>query len=1234
MPLSVALIIFIAELSLVSLLTIALHRLSPRWGLAPLLIFLGAQTTALGLSLFGMIDIEVGAQWVNLSLGAFLILPNLLLGLLIIYIVNGSHQARNALAGIVLISLAIGAIQFIPAAHFIFKGLSVNFQPQPAADRLVPFLLAFVLGVDMLVLILIYQWISNSRRSFPSLIASGSALFAAVCTDALLYPLLISSGPAMRTLEWGVHLGGKVLAVMVIWPWLALYLRRFAPSLPDSAAAYPRGILEILTTGTKLTPTSSRQSNLLLTLIQIDQLIVRSENPQELLDQTCQQLVNHGANQLAWIGLVDLEATQIRIHARAGIVKGDLDQDLIQYPEQSAILEPCWQAIEKAEAVVIPDIPVGDGLDSWQELSLKSGFHSIAALPMRRGGYVLGTLNVYAAPKNAFMPEEVRLLQQLADDLAYALVNLEARQQQLTLHSAAENMQDGLIIANMDGQIVYANQATTELVGRNNNELEKMSVQELLHTPTRPDLIDTQLHSLKQSGRVAFDYEFILPGQEPRYYAVRASNLYATALEASYLVINLSDRTDQHRYERQLEILNRFVTEMIDAHSLPALVKIVFRAGETLLRSKAGALYLLTTDRKAISEQYLDELPQDYAELAVFNPDLPFSTVLQTGQPVLVPDIGSDATYGEHLQFLKTDYYNSLMTLPVLYHRESIGVLVFIHSEPHAFTFRDLQLGNTLARTLAVTMQNLRLYQAEHTQRQFAEALVEAGRVLNSSLDLDEVLDHIMRQTISVIGCRAVNVMLIENNQARVVRSLDVTKPEETKPFAPRRLPLSTPTLVAMLNSRQPLIIPNTQEDERWYQDNLSAWIRSYAAAPLTLQDEVIGFLNMNSDQVNYFSPGVSGQMQAFAAAAATAIQNARLYQDLEQYSLDLEERVRARTSELSHAKEQIEQILAAVPDAVFVLDNEQRLEQANPAGETLLLTARENDIDLFAADFLQALQQGRLPIERAVLEVQERAYQAAVSILPLPDDLQGSVVVYRDVTRFRELDEMKTRFVSDVSHELRTPLTNLTLYLELMSMVKDPARHQDYLATLRRETERLTNLIEDLLTISRLEAGRVEINIEPVDIPELVNHLVNDRIPMATQRELTMTCSMAPNLPRAWADSRLLSQVLSNLLTNALNYTNSGGAIHLHSALKNGDDNSWVTIGVKDNGLGIEPDEMKYLFVRFFRGTASESTGAEGTGLGLAISKEMVESFDGRISVESQPGHGSTFTVWLKAVL
>ena len=229
-----------------------------------------------------------------------------------------------------------------------------------------------------------------------------------------------------------------------------------------------------------------------------------------------------------------------------------------------------------------------------------------------------------------------------------------------------------------------------------------------------------------------------------------------------------------------------------------------------------------------------------------------------------------------------------------------------------------------------------------------------------------------------------------------------------------------------------------------------------------------------------------------------------------------------------------------------------------------------------------------------------------------------------------RAADRLKTQFVADVSHELRTPLTNIRLYLELVDRGR-PEKFGDYMETLNRETERLVALIEDLLAVSRLDAGTAVPEPTPLDLNALAHGLVDDRQRLFSQKNLSVTFAPLAGLPRVEADERMLSQVLANLMTNAMNYTPAGGRISITTDVVPEGDGPWVRLTVADSGLGIPEEEKPQLFQRFFRGTASRRMNIAGTGLGLAICREILDRHGGRITFASKEGEGTAFTVWLK---
>jgi len=201
-----------------------------------------------------------------------------------------------------------------------------------------------------------------------------------------------------------------------------------------------------------------------------------------------------------------------------------------------------------------------------------------------------------------------------------------------------------------------------------------------------------------------------------------------------------------------------------------------------------------------------------------------------------------------------------------------------------------------------------------------------------------------------------------------------------------------------------------------------------------------------------------------------------------------------------------------------------------------------------------------------------------------------------------------------------------------LKRTVNDPDRAARYLETLTRESERLTNLINDLLSLSSLTADAVAFEPITLDINHLLKRLVEDRSTLAASRGLNLTLATDESIPNITGDERMLTQVFNNLLTNAMNYTSDGGRISLRTYTRSRADHKWVVVEVEDNGLGIPPDEITMIFRRFYRGRASKETSIAGTGLGLPICKEIIDRHNGRITVESDgvPGRGSRFFVWL----
>lgn len=240
---------------------------------------------------------------------------------------------------------------------------------------------------------------------------------------------------------------------------------------------------------------------------------------------------------------------------------------------------------------------------------------------------------------------------------------------------------------------------------------------------------------------------------------------------------------------------------------------------------------------------------------------------------------------------------------------------------------------------------------------------------------------------------------------------------------------------------------------------------------------------------------------------------------------------------------------------------------------------------------------------------------------------------VGRDITERRQMDELKETFLSTVSHELRTPLTSIKGFLEMLADDLDESMSEEqrsYMQAAGRNAERMTRLVNDLLDLSSLEAGRLMVETAEFDLQEAVTGVLAGMQSDFDERgiEVATQFGLGP-APRAWADRRRVEQVLTNLLSNAVKYGGENGRIDVVVG-PDQDDPSMVRVDVRDGGVGIPPEALEHLFDKFYRVDNSSTRSTTGTGLGLAISKALVELFGGQLSVESEVGIGSTFSFTL----
>lgn len=333
------------------------------------------------------------------------------------------------------------------------------------------------------------------------------------------------------------------------------------------------------------------------------------------------------------------------------------------------------------------------------------------------------------------------------------------------------------------------------------------------------------------------------------------------------------------------------------------------------------------------------------------------------------------------------------------------------------------------------------------------------------------------------------------------------------------------------------------------------------------------------------------------------------------------------------HAQQQA--LFNSMIEGVLVLDREGKVRLVNQAVERLF--GLNHDIrgqSLMEAFRMHALQEllNRAAIEGRMVGgeleipgIDLRCLQVnVVSLLNREGRHAGMLLVFHDLTRLRQLENTRREFVANVSHELRTPLSLIKGYVETLidGAKDDPAVALRFLQTIEKHADRLTFLIEDLLTISRLESGQIVMNLQPFELVPLVDHVLEDLGSRAAEKNITLRNTIPPGT-KIRADGDRLEQVLFNLIDNAIKYGKPDGLVEVSGRLL---DDKWVEVSVRDDGPGIPADAKDRVFERFYRIDRARSRDAGGTGLGLSIVKHIVQSHGGEVWIESELGKGSTF--------
>ncbi len=516
-------------------------------------------------------------------------------------------------------------------------------------------------------------------------------------------------------------------------------------------------------------------------------------------------------------------------------------------------------------------------------------------------------------------------------------------------------------------------------------------------------------------------------------------------------------------------------------------------------------------------------------------------------------------------------------------------------------------------------------------------ALLAVAKTATQSLDTENVLQDTLDKSLEILGFKVGYIRILEPEERRLV--VRAARGLNTPEFLANVVPLDSShrnVSRIVFETHEPYISPNIQKDRRFRHGFMAReGLVSAAFVPVMSKNRVTGLMMVGSPEFHKFSKREINLLQAFGSQLGAALENAQLY------------------DEVSKGKTYIENLVENAGDAILSTDVEDRILSWNRGAEAILGYSKEEIVGkhlsiLFPPERFHELADMRAKVQLSGalrdIEVQNKRKNGVMIYLSLSvspiTDAEGKIIgflrVAKDITekkryeqRLKELDQLKSDFVSNVSHELRTPLTAIKGSVDNMldGLTGDLNEKQSrYLVRIKSNADRLARLINDLLDLSRIEAG-IKLKRTNLSLPTVAREVVESLAPVAAEKRISFEIEFADNNLTAWADPDRIAEVLTNLLGNAIKFTPTRGKVTV-SLVRNGDD--WVKVSVADTGPGIPSDEAKRIFDKFYQVSQPERQKAMGTGLGLAIAKTLVELHGGKIWLKSEAGRGSTFSFTL----
>ncbi len=723
---------------------------------------------------------------------------------------------------------------------------------------------------------------------------------------------------------------------------------------------------------------------------------------------------------------------------------------------------------------------------------------------------------------------------------------------------------------------------------------------------------------------------------------------------------------------QRLSILNESSSEIGATLDLEQIYAAVERSTKKLMPAESFVITLYNEASNEIEGVYLIEQGARIPSIVrPMDEDSLTGKVIRTGKPILTNTLEDTDKAGGIVYGGDADPLSILSVPMVSPGGKAIGMLSAQSYHANAYTTEDLQLLGTLGNQAIVAIQNSRLFaETQRLAQELEQRVVERTaqltreqqntitllRILtevSSSLDLDRALNRTLSLLNDATGAEQGTIMLLHpedyllHYRAGYGYLSDRSDVTNSRGFT---LKVGEGLAGWVVQNREAVLISDLHKDPRWVRSTTSGQDhRSAIVAPLLVGEDVIGVLMIFHRELKFFSPDILNLVKAIASQVAVAINNAHLYELIRDQAERLGSMLRKEQEEASRSQA----ILEAVADGVLVTGNDNTISFVNSSIERILGVQADHMIGqalesfggLFGntAELVETIR--RWSEEPSSFEPGDTYAQqleletgriALIHLAPVifQNDFLGTVSIFRDITHEVEVDRLKSEFVATVSHELRTPMTSIKGYTDILLMGAAGAFNENqvhFLTIIKNNAERLNVLVNDLLDISRIEAGRVTLTPQPIDIRDVAEDVLGEVLRRTQDEKKPMAISLdAPkDLPRVLGDPERVRQIISNLVDNAYNYTPENGTIKIHIKSTGGRE---IQVDVEDNGVGIPTQDQARIFERFHRGEHPLVLATPGTGLGLPIVRQLVEMHNGHIWMQSNgvPGEGSIFSFTL----